>query len=79
MAPDQATGDMIVVRFADDTIVGFDYEHEAEAIVQDLHERLRSFELALHPDKTPLIPFGRDGGRGAILVPTATIASPSLL
>jgi len=55
----KATGDMIVVRFADDTIVGFEHEHEAKAFLQDLHERLRAFELALHPDKTRLIRFGR--------------------
>jgi hypothetical protein len=42
----KATGDMIAVRFADDTIVGFEHEQEAKAFLQDLHERLRSFELA---------------------------------
>ena len=42
---------MIVVRFADDTIVGFEHEHEAKAFLQDLHERMRSFELALHPER----------------------------
>ena len=55
----KATGDMIVVRFADDTIVGFEHEHEAKAFLHDLQERLRAFELALHPDKTRLIRFGR--------------------
>jgi RNA-directed DNA polymerase len=50
---------MIVVRYADDTIVGFQHEHEAKAFLHDLHERLRAFELALHPDKTRLIRFGR--------------------
>ena len=40
-------------------IVGFEHEHEAKAFLQDLHERMRSFELALHPDKTRLICFGR--------------------
>src|SRR5215470_11727724 len=55
----KAIGDVIVVRFADDTIVGFEHEHEAKAFLQDLHERLRAFELALHPDKTRLIRFGR--------------------
>jgi hypothetical protein len=50
---------MIVVRFADDQIVGFEHEHEAKAFLHDLHERLRAFELALHPDKTRLIRFGR--------------------
>jgi RNA-directed DNA polymerase len=51
------------VRFADDTIVGFEHEHEAKAFLQDLHERLRSFELALHPDKTRLIRFGRNAAK----------------
>jgi group II intron reverse transcriptase/maturase len=55
----KATGDVIVVRYADDQIVGFEHEHEAKAFLQDLHERLREFELALHPDKTRLIRFGR--------------------
>ena len=55
----KANGDMIVVRFADDTIVGFEHEHEAKAFLQDLQERLRAFELALHPDKTRLVRFGR--------------------
>jgi RNA-directed DNA polymerase len=55
----KATGDLIVVRFADDTIVGFEHERDAKGFLQDLHERMRSFELALHPDKTRLIRFGR--------------------
>lgn len=59
----KATGDMIIVRFADDTIVGFEHEHEAKAFLQDLHERLRTFELALHPDKTRLIRFGRHAAK----------------
>jgi group II intron reverse transcriptase/maturase len=59
----KATGDMIVVRFADDTIVGFEHEHEAKAFLQDLHERMRAFELALHPDKTRLIRFGRQAAK----------------
>ena len=59
----KATGDVIVVRFADDQLVGFEHEHEAKAFLQDLHERLRSFELALHPDKTRLIRFGRHAAK----------------
>jgi RNA-directed DNA polymerase len=55
----KASGDMIVVRYADDTIVGFQHEHEAKAFLDDLNERMRAFELALHPDKTQLIRFGR--------------------
>ncbi len=43
---------MIVIRYADDFIAGFQHEHEAKAFLQDLRERLRKFELALHPDKT---------------------------
>jgi RNA-directed DNA polymerase len=55
----KASGDMIVIRYADDTIVGFQHEHEARAFLDDLKERMRAFELALHPDKTRLIRFGR--------------------
>jgi len=54
-----ASGDVIVIRYADDTIVGFQHEREARAFLHDLRERLRKFELALHPDKTRLIRFGR--------------------
>ena len=53
----KATGDMIVVRYADDTIVGFQHEHEAKAFLHDLQERMREFELALHPDENPADPL----------------------
>ena len=56
---EKARGDVIVIRYADDFIAGFQHEHEAKAFLQDLWERLRKFELALHPDKTRLIRFGR--------------------
>jgi group II intron reverse transcriptase/maturase len=49
-----ATGDMIIVRYADDFIVGFQYESDAE-----MRERLGKFALSLHPEKTRLIEFGR--------------------
>src|SRR6202521_5035397 len=55
----KATGDVVVVRYADDTIVGFQHEHEAQAFLHDLQERLREFGLTLHPAKTRLIRFGR--------------------
>jgi group II intron reverse transcriptase/maturase len=55
----KATGDVIVVRYADDTIVGFQHEHEAREFLQDLQERMGLFDLTLHPDKTRLIRFGR--------------------
>jgi RNA-directed DNA polymerase len=43
---------VIVIRHAEDTIVGFQHEHEAKAFLHDLQERMRKFELALHPAKT---------------------------
>ena len=54
-----ATGDVVVIRYADDTIVGFQHEYEARAFLEDLKERLRLFDLTLHPVKTRLIRFGR--------------------
>jgi RNA-directed DNA polymerase len=53
-----ATGDMIVVRYADDTIVGFQHRHDAERFLSDLRDRLAQFALSLHPEKTRLIEFG---------------------
>jgi group II intron reverse transcriptase/maturase len=55
----QARGDMIVVRFADDFIVGFEHQGDAKQFLHDLRERLAKFGLELHPDKTRLIEFGR--------------------
>src|ERR1700741_3877160 len=54
-----ATGDMIVVRYADDTIVGFQHRQDAERFLIDLKERLAKFALSLHPEKTRLLEFGR--------------------
>jgi RNA-directed DNA polymerase len=59
----KASGDMIVIRYADDMIVGFQHEHEAKAFLEDVKERMRAFELALHPDKTRLIRFGRHAAK----------------
>jgi len=58
-----AAGDMIVVRYADDTIVGFEHQSDAEKFLADLVERLAKFELNLHPDKTRLVEFGRWASR----------------
>jgi group II intron reverse transcriptase/maturase len=55
----EATGDMIIVRFADDLIVGFEHENDARRFREAMRERLRKFSLSLHPDKTRLIEFGR--------------------
>ena len=54
-----ATGDMIIVRYADDVVLGFEYEAEAKRFLEELRERLQEFSLSLHPDKTRLIEFGR--------------------
>ena len=54
-----ATGDMVVVRYADDTVVGFQHRQDANRFLCDLKERLAKFALELHPEKTRLIEFGR--------------------
>jgi RNA-directed DNA polymerase len=54
-----ARGDVIVVRYADDGVLGFQYREEAETFLADLQGRLREFGLELHPEKTRLIEFGR--------------------
>jgi RNA-directed DNA polymerase len=55
----EATGDMIIVRYADDFIVGFQHETDARRFLDEMRERLQEFALSLHPDKTRLIEFGR--------------------
>jgi RNA-directed DNA polymerase len=54
-----ARGDMIVVRYADDVVLGFELKEEAERFLRELRERLAKFGLDLHPEKTRLIEFGR--------------------
>jgi RNA-directed DNA polymerase len=54
-----ARGDMIVTRFADDFVVGFQHLGDAKQFLSDLRERFAKFNLELHPDKTRLIEFGR--------------------
>jgi len=53
-----ARGDVIVVRYADDFVVGFQHRHEAEAFLTALKQRFAKFALELHSDKTRLIEFG---------------------
>ena len=55
----QATGDMIIVRYADDFIVGFQHESDARRFLDEMRKRLGEFALSLHPEKTRLIEFGR--------------------
>ena len=55
----QAHGDVVVVRYADDFVMGFEHRKEAERFVAELRQRFAGFGLELHPDKTRLIEFGR--------------------
>ncbi len=55
----EVTGDMIIVRYADDFIVGFQHESDARRFLDEMRERLLKFALTLHPEKTRLIEFGR--------------------
>jgi len=55
----RARGEMIIVRYADDAVLGFEYREDAELFLEQLRERLRKFGLELHPEKTRLIEFGR--------------------
>ena len=54
-----ANGDVIVVRYADDLVVGFQHRADAERFLREFRERLAKFGLELHADKTRLIEFGR--------------------
>jgi RNA-directed DNA polymerase len=60
-----AIGDVVVVRYADDFVVGFERKEEAVRFQQDLARRLGEFGLSLHPDKTRLIRFGMFAERDA--------------
>lgn len=55
----QARGQVIFVRYADDIVVGFQYEADAKRFMADLRQRMEEFSLSLHPVKTRLIEFGR--------------------
>jgi RNA-directed DNA polymerase len=54
-----ARGDVILVRFADDYVAGFEHREDAERFLADLRGRFAEFGLELHPEKTRLIEFGR--------------------
>ncbi len=58
-----ARGNVIIVRFADDFIVGFQHQDDAEAFLGELRGRLAEFALELHPGKTRLIEFGPRAAR----------------
>src|SRR5437660_2417593 len=55
----EATGDMIIVRYADDFIVGFQHHLDARAFLDEMRNRLQEFALSLNPEKTRIIEFGR--------------------
>ena len=54
-----AQGEVVVVRYADDIILGFQHQAEADRFLENFRERLGRFGLELHPDKTRRIEFGR--------------------
>ncbi|MFY9656056.1 MAG: group II intron reverse transcriptase/maturase [Methylocystis sp.] len=55
----EARGDMVIVRYADDAVFGFEHEADARRFLEAMRERLAAFALSLHPEKTRLIEFGR--------------------
>jgi group II intron reverse transcriptase/maturase len=55
----EATGNVIIVRYADDIVVGFEHEADARRFWDEMRARLETFSLTLHPEKTRLIEFGR--------------------
>jgi RNA-directed DNA polymerase len=59
-----ARGEVIIVRYADDAVLGFQYREEAQQFLEQLRERLARFGLELHPEKTRLIEFGRFAREG---------------
>ncbi len=60
----QARGDVIVVRYADDFVVGFQHRSDADRFLGELRRRFAKFNLELHPDKTRLLEFGRFAAEG---------------
>ena len=60
---EQAHGDMIIVRWADDFVAGFEHRDDAERFLTELRERFSKFGLELHSEKTRLIEFGRNAAR----------------
>jgi len=59
LAQESGTGDVIVVRYADDLVVGFQNRADAERFQKEFRKRLAKFGLELHAEKTRLIEFGR--------------------
>jgi hypothetical protein len=79
-----AQGNVILVRYADDIVVGFEHRGDAERFLAEMRERVEKFALSLHPHKTRLIEFGchaaRDRGPAGVLEsrkPSTFWASPT--
>ena len=74
---------MIIVRYADDLVVGFEHEDDARRFWDAMRDRFEEFSLSLHPEKTRLIEFGRHAAADApdaVLEnrrPSTFLASPS--
>jgi group II intron reverse transcriptase/maturase len=58
-----AHGDVVIVRYCDDFVVGFEHHTDAQRFLDDLRERFAKFNLELHPEKTRLIEFGRHAAK----------------
>jgi group II intron reverse transcriptase/maturase len=55
----ETTGNVIIVRYADDVVVGFEHETDAHRFLEAMRRRFAAFALSLHPEKTRLIEFGQ--------------------
>lgn len=55
----KTNGDIIIIRYADDSVLGFQYKTDADRFLKELEIRMKKFDLEIHPDKTKLIRFGR--------------------
>ena len=56
---DHSSGDVVIVRFSDDFVVGFEHRQDAERFYRELKDRFSTFNLVLHSGKTRIIEFGR--------------------
>lgn len=63
----KARGEVRIVRYADDLVMGFQYEEDARVMHSAMAERLTKFGLALHPEKTRVLRFGRFARRDCVL------------
>lgn len=61
-----AEGNVVIVRYADDVVIGFDKPHDAKRFRRAMQQRLKQFGLSVHPEKTRLIEFGRFAARNRV-------------